>query len=113
MFDKFKSNILNNNIRNGFLFAVFSIINSGLNFFLLFILAKNLTLEDYGYLNLYNNFITIGTIISSLGTSGYVSVVFFKNKNKLHEYISSISFISFSVICFLLVVIIALLLYEM
>lgn len=108
MFDKFKSNILNNNIRNGFLFAVFSIINSGLNFFLLFILAKNLTLEDYGYLNLYNNFITIGTIISSLGTSGYISVVFFKNKNKLHEYISSISFISFSVICFLLVVILLL-----
>ena len=60
MFDKIRGNILNNNIRNGILFAVFSIINSGLNFFLLFILAKNLTIADYGYLNLYNNFITIG-----------------------------------------------------
>lgn len=105
MFDKFRGNVLNNNIRNGILFAIFSIINSGLNFFLLFILAKNLTIADYGYLNLYNNFITIGAIISSLGTSGYVSVVFFKNQNKLHEYISSISFISFSITCLLLVLI--------
>lgn len=73
-------NILKNDtIRKGSLFTIYSFVNNVISFILLIILAKFLTPEDYGSLNLFNTLITLSSVFICLNTSGYVSVVYFKS----------------------------------
>lgn len=78
--------IINKSIRNGFIFVFFSILNNGFNFLLLFVLAKYLLPKEYGFLSLYNNFVSIITIFSTLGTLGYISVAYYKRTNIEFKY---------------------------
>lgn len=78
--------IINKSIKNGFIFVFFSMLNNGLNFLLLFVLAKYLLPKEYGNLSLYNNFISIITIFSTLGTLGYISVAYYKRINVEFKY---------------------------
>ena len=88
-------------IRNGFIFAFFSIVNNGLNFLLLFVLAKYLLPDEYGSLSLYNNFISIIIIISTLGTTGYVSVAYFKEKlEDFKHFVTAIMYVMITVLLF-------------
>lgn len=68
----------NTTIRNGILFSIFSFFNSGVSFILLVILAKYISPADYGYLNLFNTFVTLINIFISLSTVSFISVAFFK-----------------------------------
>ena len=81
-------NILKNDtIRKGSLFTVYSFVNNVISFILLIILAKFLTPEDYGSLNLFNTLITLSSVFICLNTSGYVSVVYFKS---LRDYAKNV-----------------------
>lgn len=75
-------------IRNGAIYTLFSFINRGIGFILLLILAGYLKPGDYGYLNLFNTFITLVGLLITLGTTGYVSVSFFqRSRDELNRII--------------------------
>ncbi len=93
--------------KNGLLFSFFSILNNGISFFLLLILAKFLSPEDYGKLNLFTTFITLFSILISLNTNSYVSIAFFKKKEKLTKIINIVICVTL-VICLLLCVVLGL-----
>ncbi len=78
----------NPNWKNGALYTLFSFANNGISFILILILAKYLLPSDYGYLNLYNSFVQIISILIALGTTSYVSNAFFqKNRTELSQVI--------------------------
>ncbi len=92
--------------RNGIIFAFFSFLNSGVNFFLLFIIAKFISPEGYGKLNIFTTTIMIGAMLVSLNSIGVISVNFFKlSIEKLRETISGIFTISTVVVVFLSILI--------
>lgn len=100
--DKIK--ILKNSttVRNGVLFSFFSFLNSGINFFLLFVLAGLISQEGYGKLNLFNTCITLITPIISLSTLGYVGISYFQNDNNTFiNTIKSVCCVSIVVFLFL------------
>ena len=66
------------NFKHGILYTVFSFFNNGIGFILLLILARYLTPEDYGYLNLFSTFISICGIVISLSTVSYIGICFFQ-----------------------------------
>ena len=68
----------NKNFKHGMLYTVFSFVNNGINFILLLILAKYLSPEGYGKLNLFTTFITLLCILITLCTNSYIAVNFFK-----------------------------------
>lgn len=81
----------NENFRKGTLYTFFSFLNNGISFLLILILAGYLLPSDYGYLNLYNTFITIIGIVICLGTSTYVSNSFFlRTRDDFHRVINTV-----------------------
>ncbi len=70
-------------VKNGLIFSVFSFFNKGIAFFLLILLARYITPNDYGELNLFNTVVMFLGYIVGLSTSGYFSVSFFKSNSKL------------------------------
>jgi len=92
LLDLFQKNL---SIKNGIIFTVFATLNNGLNFLLTLILSLYLTKEDFGVLNLFLTFILILTILISLGTQSFFSVIYFKkNKVYLNRILNSIMAIS-------------------
>lgn len=90
----------NQTFRNGILFTFFSFLNNGISFILLIILAKFISPDGYGKLNLFNTFITIVSIVISLSSNGYISVSFFrKSREEFAKVINSVFIIT--TICFL------------
>lgn len=89
MGNKYISRLLSSsNIRNGAIYTLFSFVNRGIGFILLLILAGYLKPGDYGYLNLFNTFVTLVGLLITLGTTGYVSVSFFqKSREDLNRII--------------------------
>lgn len=95
---------INNNktFKNGLLFTFFSFLNNGISFFLLIILAKFITPQGYGKLNLFNTFITIIGILISLSSNGFITVGFFrKSREDFSKIINSVFIIT--TFCFLVV----------
>lgn len=99
----FKENKL---LKQGVAFTVFAAINNGLNFLLIFILSLFLSKQDFGVLNLFNIAVLIFSVLISLGTQSYFSVVFFK---KTKKYVGSvlnsilvISIVTFAVLSFVI-----------
>lgn len=106
---KFKINKFNINIKNGLLFTLFSFLNNGVNFFLIMILAKYLSPEGYGYLNLFNTLIIVATVFISLGCTSYIANSFFRKKRRDFKkiitiilYIGLVSFLLITILIFLL-----------
>lgn len=96
-------NTIKNNklVKNGFLFTLFSFINTGISFLLLIILARYISPSEYGKLNLFNTLITLLNIIISLNSVGIISVDFFNYpKNTIKKLISSVILISTGVLLF-------------
>jgi len=95
----------NSNFKNGILFTFFAFVNNGINFMLLVVLAGYLAPEGYGKLNLFTTSITIFSVLIPLGTSGFVSVCFFrKTKDELKKVINLISTISFFILILTLII---------
>jgi Membrane protein involved in the export of O-antigen and teichoic acid len=98
----------NQTFRNGILFTFFSFLNNGISFILLIILAKFISPDGYGKLNLFNTFISIVSIVISLSSNGYISVSFFrKSREDFSKVINSVFIIT--TVCFLFVLSIQLL----
>lgn len=100
-------NLLFNILRNkSFVFTVFSVCNSGINFILLLILARFLTPTGYGALNLFTTLLVLINIIITLNCSGLFSVEYFKqNRKYLQEMVTAIFLLSLIVGCILIFII--------
>jgi len=82
-------------LKQGITFTLFATINNGLNFLLIFILSIYLTKQEFGVLNLFNIVILVFSVLISLGTQSYFSVVFFKKtKNYVRKILNAILIVS-------------------
>lgn len=101
--------IIFKNYKNGILFTFFSFLNNGINFFLLMLLAAYLSPDGYGHLNLFNNLITILTVLIPLGCVGYIGNSFFrKSESEFKKVIRTVFKIGFySFLFFILIILIA------
>ncbi len=68
----------NTSFRNGALFSLFSFLNNGISFLLLIVIAKFVSPEGYGELNLFNTSVVLLNFIIALNSSGVISVNFFR-----------------------------------
>lgn len=92
-------------IKNGFIFSFFSILNNGIGFFLLIYIAKYISPDGYGQVNLFNTFIMLFNVLISLNSRGLISVEFFSfTKRENIRNINSVFFISTSFYIFLLII---------
>lgn len=81
--------LYNKNVQSGSIFAFFSFLNQGLNFFLLIILSRYIFPSSYGKLNLFYTTVSIVSYVICLCTSGIVSIKYFKvSRETLSKYIS-------------------------
>ena len=97
---KIKELILNRNVKHGIIYTFFSLLNSGLGFILVLVLARYLTPSDYGSLNLLNTFITLLNIFISLCSVLYVGIAFFQESR---ETLNKVIFTVFSTTSVILV----------
>lgn len=89
MLNRIKDILSNKTLRSGSLFAFFSFLNRGLNFFLLIILSWYIMPSSYGQLNLFYTAIGIVGYVICLCTSGIVGIKYFKVPKKvLSQYIN-------------------------
>ena len=92
---KIQSLLQNKTVRNGGIFAVFSFVNQGINFILLFVLSWYISTESYGKLNLFYTGVAVVSILISLDTQGIIAVNYFKKTRKqLAEYVNAILLIT-------------------
>ena len=85
----------NKTVRNGGVFAVFSFVNQGINFFLLLILSWYISTESYGKLNLFYTGVAVISILISLDSHGIIAVNYFKKTRKqLAEYVNAVLLIT-------------------
>ncbi|MBB1551575.1 MAG: oligosaccharide flippase family protein [Prevotella sp.] len=81
--------IYNKSVQSGSLFAFFSFLNQGLNFFLLLILSNYILTDSYGSLNLFYTAVGVVGYVICLCTSGIVSIKYFKeSRETLARYIN-------------------------
>ena len=90
---KNKNIFLNNTIKNGMLFSIYSFINSCFSFVLLLILAKYINPAEYGQLNLFTIFTQVLTIFVCLGTQGYVAISFFRSEKDKYKSVLTFVFL--------------------
>lgn len=91
----------NSVFKNGALFALFSFLNSGINFLLLIILANFISPLEYGELNLFNTFVTLLSMLISLNTTGIISVEFFKtSQEQFRKVLNGVLLLSTGTLCF-------------
>ena len=88
--DNFITRLLyNKNVQSGSIFAFFSFLNQGLNFFLLIILSRYILPTSYGNLNLFYTAVSVVGYVICLCTSGIVSIKYFKvSRETLARYIN-------------------------
>ncbi|MBD8349067.1 lipopolysaccharide biosynthesis protein [Dysgonomonas sp. HGC4] len=100
--------LVNNKLfRNGALFSIFSFLNSGISFLLLFVLANYFSPEEYGYLNLFTTITTVFSLLVTLNTNGFFSISYFRvSEETLKRIISCVLVVSFIVSFFFGVLII-------
>lgn len=78
-------------IRDGGVFAFFSFLNQGLNFFLLIILSWYILPASYGSLNLFYTSVSVVSFVICLCTSGIISIKYFKvTRDVLSKYINAV-----------------------
>lgn len=93
-------------IRNIIIFVIGTVLNKGMNFFILPIMTYYLTKEDYGMLGVITSIVTMSTIYIGFFPSNFIMVKFDKlGKEKMGQYISNIlvqMIVSFLVILLIL-----------
>ena len=101
----------NKTVQNGVWFSVFSFLNAGISFVLLIIIAKFISPEGYGKINLFNTTVQVFTFFICLNTSGIVSVVFFrKSYEEFKRTINTVFVLTIG--CFLFLTLLLLLFSE-
>ena len=82
------------------IFSFFSFLNSGINFFLLIIIAGFISPSGYGHLNLFNISVTLFGFLICLNTTGIIPVNYFR-KGKIDVCKSINTVFSLAILCFL------------
>lgn len=96
---KFLSVSRNTTVRNGALFSFFSFLNSGISFLLLIVIARFISPEGYGKLNIFNTTVMLLGFLVHLNTQGVISVNFFsKSRTEFYRTINAVFFITIA--CF-------------
>lgn len=92
MSNRFISRLLNNNtFRNGAIFTIYSVLNKTINFVLLFVIARYVSPEGYGKIDLFNTSVLLLSYFVSLNTTSVISVNYFSYaRDQLKESISSV-----------------------
>ena len=91
----------NKTANQAMIFSFFSFLNSGINFFLLIIIAGFISPEEYGYLNLFNISVTLFGFFICLNTTGIISLAYFQgSRQDMNRCISAV--FSLTLFCFLL-----------
>ena len=80
----------NKTLLNGGLFSLFSFFNEGIAFLLLVLLANYIAPAEYGRLSLFNTIVSFMGFFVALSSQGFISISFFKRKNKFRSDFSSI-----------------------
>ena len=81
--------LYNKSVQSGGIFAFFSFLNQGLNFFLLIILSRYILPASYGNLNLFYTAVGVVGYVICLCTSGIVSIKYFNvSRDVLVRYIN-------------------------
>jgi O-antigen/teichoic acid export membrane protein len=85
-------NILNSNlVKNIIIFILGTVVNKGMNFFILPVLTYYLTKEDYGMIGIITSVVTIASIYIGFFPSNFIMVKFSKfGKEQMSKYISNI-----------------------
>jgi O-antigen/teichoic acid export membrane protein len=93
----------NNSFKTGTLFSLFSVLNNGLNFLLIFGLSIYLSKADFGRINLFLIYVMVVSNIISLGTESFFAVNYFNfHKIRLRKILSAIIYITSSISILLL-----------
>ncbi|WP_025835221.1 oligosaccharide flippase family protein [Bacteroides stercorirosoris] len=93
----------NRNARNGVLFAMYSMLNTGINFIVMMLMAKYINPNSYGSLSLFTTLISFLTIFICLGTNGFIGVNFFvSEKDKIRRLVNVVLITSIFIFFFLL-----------
>lgn len=82
-------------IKNGALFSIYSFVNKGISFVLLFFIANYINPQGYGFVSLFGTFVMIIGCVINLNTNGLVSVDYFKEKDKFPRTVNFVSFVTF------------------
>ena len=78
-------------VKGGVYFILFEILNKSIPFFMLPVLTRYLTPDDYGLVTSFNVFISLFGIIIGLSAHGVVEANYFKlTKTEMAKYISNI-----------------------
>jgi len=101
----------NNLIKNIVIFILGTVINKGMNFFILPVLTYYLTKEDYGMIGIITSVVTIASIYIGFFPSNFIMVKFSKfGKDQMAKYISNIIIIM--IITFLVVLVLLFSLHD-
>lgn len=99
--------ILNNKIvKAGSWYTITNFFTKGLSFLTLPVFTRLLTTEDYGKISIYGTYVSIITIVFSLGLTGSVQRGKFDFKEKYNDYFSSVMFLgilSYSIFSILII----------
>ena len=75
----------NKTLLNGGLFSLFSFFNEGIAFLLLVLLANYIAPAEYGRLSLFNTIVSFMGFFVALSSQGFISISFFKRKDRFKE----------------------------
>lgn len=93
-------------LRGTVVYTAASVINAGIPFFLLPILTRYLTPEEYGFVSTFMACMSIFLLLVGLEQSGFISVNFFSvSKSQLRVYFSNICLVSLLIATVLLAVV--------
>lgn len=78
-------------LKNSFVYVLGDVLNKSIPFFMLPILTRYLTPEDYGIISAFTAFVAILAVFTGLSVHGAVNVNFFRiSKDDLREYIGNV-----------------------
>lgn len=81
----------NKTVLNGTLFSLYSFLNTGISFVLLIIIARFISPDGYGKINLFSTTTQVFTYFICLNTSGIVPIIFFrKSKTEFKRTINTV-----------------------
>jgi O-antigen/teichoic acid export membrane protein len=78
-------------LKNSFIYILGDVLNKSIPFFMLPVLTRYLTPEDYGMISVFTAFVAILAVFTGLSVHGAVNVNFFRiSKDELREYIGNV-----------------------
>lgn len=98
----------NKSVQSGGIFAFFSFLNQGLDFFLLIILSRYILPVSYGYLNLFYTAVSVVSYVICFCTSGIISVKFFKVSREILSIYINVVLSSTLIVAAILLLLVAL-----